>query len=51
MIAKLVDKGLDLLWDALGPVAGNCPVCAFIRGVLVGMVIVGFVTFLRHSVP
>lgn len=43
---KLVDKALDLVWDVLEPVAGTCPVCAFLRGLLAGLVIAGGVAWL-----
>lgn len=39
MWAKFVDKALDLVWDVLEPVAGTCPVCAFLRGLALGLAI------------
>lgn len=43
---KIVDKALDKVWDWLEPVSGECPVCALIRGFLIGVaigLILGFV--------
>jgi hypothetical protein len=34
---RLVDKVLDFVWDVTLPVATRCPVCAFWRGVLLGI--------------
>jgi len=35
--AGLVDSALDLIWDMTLPVSTKCPVCAFWRGVLLGV--------------
>lgn len=34
---EAMDRALDLLWDATLPVSTKCPVCAFWRGVLLGI--------------
>lgn len=42
MRAKLVylaDRLLDKLFDWLEPLAGTCPVCAFVRGVAAGVIV------------
>ena len=36
---KAIDWTLDKIWDVVEPLAGECPVCAFLRGVLVGIVL------------
>ena len=40
MLNKLqaaADRALDLIWDVTERIGGTCPVCAFYRGVLVGI--------------
>jgi hypothetical protein len=34
---RLVDATLDFIWDMTLPVSTKCPVCAFWRGVLLGV--------------
>lgn len=35
--ARAIDRVLDFLWDVTLPVSTRCPVCAFWRGVLMGV--------------
>lgn len=34
---RLLDRALDAIWDVTLPMSSRCPVCAFWRGVLLGM--------------
>lgn len=38
MFARALDRMLDLVWDAIEPLAGECPVCSFLRGALLGAI-------------
>jgi hypothetical protein len=39
VFARALDRLLDGIWDVTEPLAGRCPVCAFWRGVLYGIVV------------
>lgn len=35
----MVDRVLDKLWEVTLPLAGRCPVCAFYKGVAIGLLV------------
>lgn len=37
-LEQLADRLLDKLWDWIEPLAGKCPVCAFLRGMALGVI-------------
>lgn len=47
MFARALDRLLDLLWDATELVGGTCAVCAFWRGLTIGLVAGGLYIALR----
>lgn len=49
MFARALDRLLDLVWDATEPMAGECLVCAFWRGALLGAIVAGLATLLMLS--
>lgn len=38
-LVQLLERLLDRLWDLTLPVSGTCPVCAFYRGLLGGIIV------------
>lgn len=36
---KYAEAALDIVYEVVAPLAGSCPVCAFCRGVLAGLVL------------
>lgn len=43
----MIDRFLDDVWSMVAPIAGKCAVCAFFRGLAIGLT-VAFIVHLCH---